>query len=79
MIERWYYVTCDGCGAKAEDANNETDVSIRDCLKFLTKERGWKHENATAITSARDLCPDCNPANKPPPPKPPDPNQQELF
>lgn len=73
-IEKWYIIKCDGCGRR-EDPCDESEITIRECLK-IQRETGWKHENATAISDARDLCPDCVPK---PPPKPIDPRQQDLF
>ncbi len=76
-IEKWFLVVCNGCGRR-DDPNDEAEQSVREVLKFL-KEQGWKHENATAITDARDLCPDCAPKPKEPSTRTDDPRQQELF
>lgn len=75
-IEKWFLVVCDTCGSR-DDPNDESEQTVRQVLIYL-KTLGWAHENATAITAARDLCPGCNPRNKPTP-QPVDPRQTSLF
>lgn len=49
MIDRWYGITCDGCGAPSEIL--PTVVDARDAAK----REGW----AVALRGGRDLCPKC--------------------